>query len=68
MEQITLSDPEIRTALEEHKSACVNMGYQIIEFDEAVKEIRNRGLNFIHFYHIKIMFLYIFSTMYITFK
>ncbi|XP_053396589.1 baculoviral IAP repeat-containing protein 7-A-like isoform X2 [Mercenaria mercenaria] len=42
MEQMTLRDPEFRAALNEHKDACLEMGYQLTDFNEGVQELRNR--------------------------
>ncbi|XP_053391903.1 baculoviral IAP repeat-containing protein 7-like [Mercenaria mercenaria] len=43
MELMTLRDPEFTAALNEHKDACLEMGYQLTDFNEAVQELRNRG-------------------------
>ncbi|XP_053396579.1 death-associated inhibitor of apoptosis 1-like [Mercenaria mercenaria] len=43
MEQMVLREPEFRAALNEHRETCVEMGYQLEDFNEAVQELRNRG-------------------------
>ncbi|XP_053396476.1 baculoviral IAP repeat-containing protein 8-like [Mercenaria mercenaria] len=41
--QINLRDPVIKAVLEEHKNTCLEMGYQLIDFNEAVEDLRNMG-------------------------
>lgn len=43
MEQMTLRDPEFRAALEEHRDTCLEMGYQLSDFNKAIEDLRNRG-------------------------
>jgi hypothetical protein len=43
MQQMTLRDPVYNAALNEHKDTCLEMGYQLEDFNEAVQEIRDRG-------------------------
>ncbi|XP_060592564.1 baculoviral IAP repeat-containing protein 7-like [Ruditapes philippinarum] len=43
MQQMTLRDPVYNAALNEHKDTCLEMGYQLADFNEAVQEIRDRG-------------------------
>ncbi|XP_053396475.1 putative inhibitor of apoptosis [Mercenaria mercenaria] len=41
--QLALRDPVIKAILEEHKNTCLEMGYQLIDFNEAVEDLRNMG-------------------------
>ncbi|XP_060592048.1 inhibitor of apoptosis protein-like isoform X3 [Ruditapes philippinarum] len=43
MDQMTLRDPVLRAALEEHKTTCLEMGYDIADVNEAVDDLRNMG-------------------------
>ncbi|XP_060586313.1 baculoviral IAP repeat-containing protein 7-like [Ruditapes philippinarum] len=43
MNQMTLRDPVLRAALEEHKTTCLEMGYDIADVNEAVDDLRNMG-------------------------
>ena len=52
MEQMSFRDPELRAKLDEHKDACMAMGFQVTEFNEAVEEIRNRGFSDTHYLHL----------------
>ena len=40
---MTLRDPVLRAALEEHKTTCLEMGYEIADVNEAVDDLRNMG-------------------------
>lgn len=44
MEQMTLRDPDYRKILQEHKEICLEMGFEDIDINEAIQELRNRGL------------------------
>ncbi|XP_053396571.1 baculoviral IAP repeat-containing protein 7-like [Mercenaria mercenaria] len=41
--QMTLRDPEFRAVLDEHKNACLEMGYELADFNAAVDDLRNMG-------------------------
>jgi hypothetical protein len=43
MDQMTLRDPVLRAALEEHKTICLELGYDIADVNEAVYDLRNMG-------------------------
>lgn len=40
---MTLRDPVFRAALDEHRDTCLEMGYQLPDFNKAVQDLRNRG-------------------------
>ncbi|XP_053390264.1 inhibitor of apoptosis protein-like, partial [Mercenaria mercenaria] len=43
MEQMLSRKPEFRAAMNEHMDTCLDMGYQLEDFNEAVSELRNGG-------------------------
>ncbi|XP_060592057.1 baculoviral IAP repeat-containing protein 8-like [Ruditapes philippinarum] len=43
MERLSLMDPEINAVLDQHKNICLEMGYDLKDVDEAVKDLRNMG-------------------------
>jgi hypothetical protein len=44
MERLSLMDPEISAVLDQNKNICLEMGYDLNDFDEAVKDLRNMGM------------------------
>ncbi|XP_045195746.2 baculoviral IAP repeat-containing protein 8-like [Mercenaria mercenaria] len=43
IEQMTLRDPALKAVLDEHKNVCLEMGYDLADFNAAVKDLRNMG-------------------------
>ncbi|XP_053392203.1 baculoviral IAP repeat-containing protein 8-like isoform X2 [Mercenaria mercenaria] len=41
--QMTLRDPEFRAVLDEHKNSCLEMGFELADFNAAVEDLRNMG-------------------------
>jgi hypothetical protein len=37
-------DPEINAVIDQHKNICLEMGYDLKDVDEAVKDLRNMGM------------------------
>ncbi|XP_053396569.1 baculoviral IAP repeat-containing protein 3-like [Mercenaria mercenaria] len=44
IEQMTLRDPALKAVLDEHKNACLEMGYELGDFNAAVEDLRNMGI------------------------
>lgn len=50
--QMTLRDPQFRAIMNEHKQACLDMGFKEEDFNDTVEELRNRGC---HNFQIRIL-------------